>query len=268
MRRSGSSGFTLVEMMIVIAIVGLMLSVSVLTFRNLTKANLRSGAARLAAAMRFSFDRALMTGSYLRLAIDLDKGLIWIESSKDRVALRSGREQHATNRPTEDEQQRDAPSAGSGSKLPLGLGFGAAPAEGEEAPPAIDVKSLVKAYERDVKPLERARARFARLRGPGAKAIKLKGKVIVDAVMTARMEEPVTKGLAFIYFFPQGHTEPAIVHLRIDGDEDDYYSVVLHPLTGQAKVFACRYRIPEEFGEGDDEGRRRKRGKEGCEDAP
>ena len=74
--------------------------------------------------------------------------------------------------------------------------------------------------------------------------------------------KPAVSGMAYVYFFPQGHSEPAIVHL-MDKDEE-YYSVVLHPLTGRAKVYACRYKVPEAFGVSDD--KRDSSDKDPCED--
>jgi general secretion pathway protein H len=78
--------------------------------------------------------------------------------------------------------------------------------------------------------------------------------------MTARLSEPVEKGTAYIYFFPQGHAEPAIVHF-VDRSED-YYSIVLHPLTGQARIYPCEYKIPKDFDVSDD--KRVRSGKDPC----
>lgn len=263
-QRPTTGAFTLVEMMIVIAIIGMMLAVGTYTLRNLTRANLREAAAGSSAAMRFAFDRALMTGTYVRLAIDLEHSRMWLEVSKDRVSLRHGREQHATDkrkRPGEDEDNDGLVTRK--PLLPFGLGGGATGGggEGDEAP--FDVKALVKAYERTLKPVERHKARFNKLTGPGVRMVQLKTGIFVDAVMTPRLEEPIDKGMAYVYFFPQGHAEPAIIHLRNKADE--YYSVVMHPLTGQARIYNCRYRIPKEFGRDDLERRRKK---SVCEDAP
>lgn len=255
-RKPTTGGFTLVEMMIVIAIIGMMLAVGTYTLRNLTRANLREGAAGTSAAMRFAFDRALMTGAYVRLAIDLEHSRMWLEVSKDRVSLKQGREQHATDKKKGADENDDGGAVTRKPLLPFGLGGGApgGGGDGDEAP--FDVKALVKAYERTLKPVTRSKARFQKLKGPGVRMIQLKTGVFVDAVMTPRLEEPVDKGMGYVYFFPQGHAEPAIIHLRNKADE--YYSVVMHPLTGQARIYNCRYRIPKEFGRDDLERRRKK----------
>ena len=45
----------------------------------------------------------------------------------------------------------------------------------------------------------------------GGRVIKFKSGVRVSSVITARMTEPADKGIAWVYFFPQGHAEPAII---------------------------------------------------------
>ena len=157
--------------------------------------------------------------------------------------------------PSRPEVGSQKPEAPRGPKLPLGLGAGAEGEDGADEAP-FDVQALIRGYEKQIKPLKRRKARFNRLRALGAREVKLKGQIFIDAVMTPRHEEPVDKGMAYVYFFPQGHAEPAIIHIKNKSDE--YYSVVMHPLTGQARIYNCRYRFPEEFGKDDLE--RRKRG--------
>ena len=55
-------------------------------------------------------------------------------------------------------------------------------------------------------------------------------------VFTPRVAEPVTKGRAYIYFFPLGQTEPAIVHLS-DATQETVYSLVVHPITGRVRIY-------------------------------
>ena len=98
-----------------------------------------------------------------------------------------------------------------------------------------------------------------------ARRLRLHKDVRITAVVTPRLVDPIEGGVAYVYFFPQGHSEPAIIHLADNGGK--YYSVVLHPLSGRARVHPCRYNVPDEFGVSDDEKRPSKQ--EICvEDAP
>lgn len=261
--RIRSAGFTLVEMMIVVAIIGLMLGAAVLTIRNVARSELRSAASRTAATLRFAFDRATMTGDTLRLGLDLDKGELWLEASKDRAALRTGREQHHAAGSADDDPQPEKKKKA--PMLPFGLGLGGAEGEGEGEGDegglmGFDSEEFKKQYERDLAPVERPKARFMPVKG---KRLKLSKAIAIDAVVTPRLVEPVTDGKAYVYFFPGGHAEPAIVYFTDSSEE--VYSVALHPLTGRAKVHACRLRIPADFDVEDDKRKRGNRGDECAE---
>jgi general secretion pathway protein H len=251
--RRGQGGFTLIEIMVVIAIVALLLSGVAVTIGNVTRARLRSAASTTSATIRFAFNQARMNGVYLRMVLDLEQNQIWLESSTDQVSLRRGRSQHTTTKGPERE-----PTA-TNKKVPLlpSSSTEEKPEEGGEGTqPLIDTKALVSAYRQDLEPTRRARAYFQPLVGLGSKRIKLPDRVRIDSVLTPRLDEPVTDGRAYIYFFPQGSAEPAII--RVVDQNDSFYSIVVHPLTGRTRVYACYYEAPKGFGLSEDQPRRGK----------
>lgn len=253
-RRSTEAGFTLLEMLVVIALLGLLLGAAALTISNVTKADLRSSAVRTANLIRFAFNRARMRGTYMRVTFDFKKRVMWLEESEDRVTLRKGREQHATDDASE--RAPKAAAAPAPSAIPMGLLPGSEDDEGEDGEDSlgIDTAALKQAYEADLSPVERAKTLFKRVPVLGKKLIKLRKAIAFVSVMTPRMDEPAEEGKAYIYFFPEGRAEPAIVHLM--NRAEDIYSVVLHPLTGRAKLYPCDYEIPTQFGISDDEKKR------------
>ena len=268
------------ELTLVVGLIGLMALGASLGVSSITKADLRSGASRTAASLRYAFDRATMTGSYMRLAFDLKSGRIWAEHSEDMITLRSGRDQHVMTEEEKEAERKDAaeaaeegeapataskPSKSSSAMALLGLGGSDEDYEDDEdseASTGIDVYSLTKTWHDDMKPVERPKGSFKRLKSIVAKKFKMAKGIKIAAVITPRMKEAATEGMAYVYFFPQGHAEPAIIHL-VDKD-GFYYSVVLHPLTGRAKIYSCRYKVPEEFGASDD--KREGSSKGPCED--
>src|SRR5262245_29628666 len=72
-------GFTLIEIMVVLAIVSLFLTGVIVSARSLAKTDLRSTSSQMASGIRYLFDRARSTGKYYRLVIDLDAGRYWAE---------------------------------------------------------------------------------------------------------------------------------------------------------------------------------------------
>src|SRR5688572_10567417 len=91
-QRARSGGFTLLEMMFVLGLVGLLMASVVTGIRALSKSELRSSASRLAGAVRYLFDRASTTGKIHRLVIDFDSGRYWAEISDDRYFMPRERE--------------------------------------------------------------------------------------------------------------------------------------------------------------------------------
>lgn len=218
--------------MVVAAIIGLMLGATVYGFRSIAKSDLRSSASKLAGAIRYCFDRAVTTGAYYRIVLDLDGNKYWAERSDDRTYLTAGKE--------------DSPGKGQ----------------------ALDVQALEKKRdEEEAKVQEEAasvggqmvtldpppkpkRAKFQTFKDTTLPQVKL-GRAQMFDVYTPRQREPYLKGRAYLYFFPDGHTERAIVRLH---DGDDFYSLVIHPLTGRVEVISGKVDIPHDFGDRDEEG--------------
>ncbi len=275
MRRhaQAAAGFTIMELMVVLAIISLIMAGSAVALRAVMRTNLRSAAGRVAATLRYVFDRATMTGSYMRVALDLDKGEVWIEQSTGAFSLKEGREQDVTDADkdkgqadeesatTEDEQAAAERRKQAKMSPLLGL-FGAeAPAEGQDEEgqdgaeatftPGIDVDLLRREVERDMRPVEKKKVTFTPLKNMVSRTLRLHKDVRIAAVITPRVVDPIEEGKAYIYFFPQGHAEAAIVHLLDKSDKG--FSVVLHPLSGRARVYPCLYAVPAEFGISDDQ---------------
>jgi hypothetical protein len=78
------------------------------------------------------------------------------------------------------------------------------------------------------------RASFGAFREMAIKPVELSGALIAD-LFTPRLAEPLDVGQGYIYFFPLGMTEAAIVHLT-DKKRESFYSLVVHPLTGRVQI--------------------------------
>src|SRR5690606_17757814 len=62
-------------------------------------------------------------------------------------------------------------------------------------------------------------------------------EVEILAVRTESDPEPITKGEAFLYFFPTGRTQMAYITLRdTSSEEADTFTVIIQPLTGKVTV--------------------------------
>ena len=215
-RRPSEGGFTLIEMMIALVIVALMTVVTVTGLRSFAKSDLRSTATRMAGAVRYLFDRASTTGHVHRLVLDFDNGKYWAEVSNDDFIIAAGKETEASRKieaekiAKEEEAKREA-------------------AEKESFMGSSGIPSRYQP-----KPFTPKRAKFDAFRETAVKPITLKSGVLLADVYTPRLLKPLTEGKGYIYFFPMGMTEAAVIHLS-DGKEA-FYSLIVHPLTGRVSV--------------------------------
>jgi general secretion pathway protein H len=219
-------GFSLLEVLVTLAIVGLMMTGATYGLRAVARSDLRSSAAKLAGAIRYCFDRAVTTGQYYRIVLDLDGNKYWAERSEDRMYLNRDKENSpgkgkafdwdAFNRQLDEEEAKQAQNYGASS--------GSAQVVLQPAP----------------KP---KRAKFQSFKDAALPQIKMKRTRIFD-VYTPRQREAYTAGRAYLYFFPDGHSERALIRLQ---DGDAWYSLVVHPLTGRVEVRNEKYELPRDF---------------------
>ena len=207
----------MIEIVIAIALIAL-LSGSLLFGKNmLVGSRMKATATLLVSSVRFGLTRANATGRPARLVIDFDKKTVAIEEASSSVMLR--------------EKGKD-PSAG------------AAPASSAEAKARAETERILEGPRA-------ARPEFAKLSGVSGAIEDLSvGRplgegVEVVQVRTEHDEEPLREGRAYIYFWPGGTTERAIIQLKKAGDKETALTVVLSPLTGRAKIEKGAVDFPE-----------------------
>lgn len=220
LRRGRRRGLTLIEVVIAITLIGL-LSGSLLFGKNmLVGSRMKATATLIVSSVRFGLTRANATGRPARLVIDLDKKQLSLEEAGGSQMLREkGKDQSA----------------------------GAAPATSAEAKARAETERILEGPRA-------ARPTFSKLSGvTGAVEELSAGRslgegVEVVLVRTEHDEEPVREGRAYIYFWPGGTTERAVVQLKKAGDREVALTVVLSPLTGRAKIEKGAVEFPEPRG--------------------
>jgi general secretion pathway protein H len=223
-RSRPQAGFTLLEIMVVIAIGALIMGSAVRGFRSLAKSDLRAGTAHLSGAIRYLFDRASTTGKYHRLVLDLNDGRYWAEVSDDRFYIPHEAESDRERRKREEEDTKGDQEEKAKAEKMMDRG-----GSGSSYSGTFDMGKLEAG---DFRP---KRARFGAFKETALKPVAMKN-VKITGVYTPRMTDEITAGRAHIYFFPMGQAEPAIVHLS-DPKGEAQYSIVVHPITGRVKIY-------------------------------
>ena len=241
--RRRQQGFTLIEVMLVVTIGALLVGLSVNGFRNLRKANLRESSAQLSGAMRYLFDRASVTGKIHRLVVDMESGMYWAEVSDDKFYIPREETEEQLREREDKEAAEDEEEAQKRERAAKEAERG----KGSGANSSFDLSKLEVA---DFRP---KRARFASFKDLALKPVKLK-KVKVRSVFTPRVTDPLTSGRAYVYFFPLGQTEPAIITLSDIDSEDTIYSLKVHPITGRVQIFNQEILPPRGRERTDDQG--------------
>jgi len=234
------SGMTIVEILVVLAIVALAASISVATIGSLGRTRLRSSSYLVAAAVQRGFSWAATHGEAVRLVIDLDDSTLTLEHGEGRLLVDKSveggveEEMEEEGEPTEKEA---APAKAEGGFLPefdLGVetlseqiksGFhqGEVP---RYKPPVFKPIPDKRFEERELEP-----------------------RIVFLGVYSPLYEEPKRDGKAFIYFFPDGMGDPAVIHLQNPGGQ--ITSVEVQSLSGKARIY--NYPFVPEFREEDEE---------------
>lgn len=239
-------GFTLIEIVVVLAIMGFLVGLGTRGFRALAKSDLRSSSAHLSGAIRYLFDRASTTGKIHRLVLDLNDGKYWAEVSDDRFFVPHEAESEAElrrreqNEAKEDEDKRKEEEKRAKADE---LAAGSSGTASSYDPSKLEVG--------DFKP---KRAQFAAFKEVALKPVELKNCKF-RSVYTPRVTDALSSGRTYLYFFPLGQTEAAIITLT-DEKEQSFYSLVVHPITGQVRIYNEEISPPRSRDQVDDEGSR------------
>jgi general secretion pathway protein H len=225
----------LIEVLVAVLVVSLIVTIGVKGFRSITKSNLRESASHMSGAIRYLFDRASITGKYYRLVIDLSDGKYWPEVSDDKFYAPNQAESEADTRKREakeaaaDEEERKRRAK---QEMLYGNGSGSSTSSSSSSSSASTSFDMSKLEAGEFRP---KRPRFAAFKETALKPVTLK-KLKIKSVYTPRMTEPMIAGRAYLYFYPLGQTEPAVITLT-DETGESVYSLVVHPITGKVRIY-------------------------------
>lgn len=203
-RRAGERGLTLIEITIALLIVALLLFVAIPSIEAIAGVRAREEAGRISGAVRFMYGHSALIGKVCRMVFDIDERMWWAECTQDRFTVAVDKETSRGGKRVEEEKPRWSAS---------------------RADPLDEGQALRQQVEKE--------AEFADFKSEEIAQRKLPEGADLE-VWVAHQSERYTSGKAYLYFFPQGHTERAQIYVK--NGEDDAYTLVVSPLNGRVKV--------------------------------
>jgi prepilin-type N-terminal cleavage/methylation domain-containing protein len=215
--RRNQAGLTLIELVIVVSLLGLMVAITVPSVSNITGFNLKAAASQVGGTIRYTYDLAARKNSTFRIVFDLDEQAYWVESASDKFLLKSDKTDVRDGElEVEDEEE-------------------------EERSRRFVSRSFIEGGEMWH---PKSRTTFSSFAGKLTEKMKLPNEVVFQDVWVAHQSDRVTIGQAYLYCFPTGMTEQAVIHMG-DGDED-VYTLQVEGLLGSVKIDSHYVEGPEE----------------------
>jgi type II secretory pathway pseudopilin PulG len=227
---------TILEIMIVIAIIGGMSFLALNGFRLVTKADLVDNANELAAIMRRTSQLAIEHGEMHRVLLDLDSHQYVVEVCQGETAIVRNEALR-----TDDEAAKRALERGKQrlSELPTdALAVG-------DPDAALKRATAVAGHhinDRKCGPATEGLTGDSQGKGWARKLLAGKG-IKFKEVWVQHRDDSATKGQVAVYFFPMGSAEKAVVEIT-DGSET--FSILVYGLTGRVELKDGAIKDPDE----------------------
>jgi prepilin-type N-terminal cleavage/methylation domain-containing protein len=204
--KTRESGFTILELLVVLLLFGLTLAIIVPSFSAIASTKTREDAFKLSVMVQYLYERAITDGTPYRLLIDIESN----ETSIERVI--EGR--------------------GCGEGLPL-----------LETATTRFTKLAKKAEESRRKKIEageledtEAQVEQVREGIQNLKNMALDSQTQFYGMATQSNPNLSREGVLSIYFYPHGYVEKALLIVESNTDSDIQFSLVTEPLRGTARV--------------------------------
>jgi len=218
---------TVMELMIVLAIIGGAAFLMRTGFRTLTKADLVENSTDLEAVMRRASQLAVEHGQLHRVVIDMDKNVYSVEVCEGQIGI----QRNELVRPDEDAKKR-ALEKGK-DKLQGNTDQGALRG-GDPETAAKRAMAIAGHHIADKTCIPVPDPTSGDAEGKGfIRQLRVNKGIKFKEIWVQHRDESVTKGQVAVYFFPLGSSEKAVIELT-DGDET--FSVLVYGLTGRVEL--------------------------------
>lgn len=234
----GRAGFTLVEVLVVLAIMAGMIGGGAALLGLLDAGSLRSEAVTITSAIKYTYAQAAVNNTRYRIVFDMDAGTYTSEVVQSALVA-------------------DAPGGPTG--IPGTPGFGVAPVEESDDSEFLtdEARALGEQKDREDDLFDdeednpfgvNRRVTYERVQDGVIKPGKLPAGMRFKRVIVGGGVDREA-GRASVSFFPNGFQEPALIYL--EDKSGAIYTIQTEPLTGRVKLYSKELEVPRDFGEGE-----------------
>lgn len=216
MKLRSERAFTLFELIVAIAVVGLIMGIVVARMDQYLELNMKKASNKLASTIRYLYNKSATEGLYIRLVCDLNEQTYWVEATTDPTKVSADMDKADED----EEKQQAAPQK---------------PPEAEGAEGAEEGKAAEEPTSPEDLKLKYPKPSFSQVDSFLLKPTKLPDSVFFKDVYVEHYGTVIEGGQAAIYFFPNGFVEHAIINLRNE-DDDYFYSIETNPISGKVKI--------------------------------
>jgi general secretion pathway protein H len=222
-RARPTAGVTLIELIVAIAVAGMLFGAAVVSIGALTGVRARATLGELGASVRALYDTAALTGHTCRMVFDLPAGDAAGFSYRAECAPRAVTTAVDRDQTLLDDTRARAEAAKRGDRGDRSSRSGSS---------LLDVLSAEKDRVETT-------ATFATFTSPEIQPRRVSGVKL--SVWTPHQRQPVRSGLAYVYFFPQGSAERAQLTAR---QGNSVWTLLVSPLTGKTTVVDGEPEVP------------------------
>lgn len=196
-------GMTLLEVLLALGIAASLIGFATSYIGNTPFNLMRQEGNRLFRMIRYAYFQAAAKSQYYRLVMDLENQTYHIEYSEKPFFIIRADDEVEARRLKNLQNNSD-----------------------EEIEDYDDLEEFAE---------QEAASQFAESEDEALEIFEMPEDIKISGVFVSHQKELVEEGKAYLYFFPRGQTEFAVIHLS-DLEDEEHFSLIVNPLTGFTEI--------------------------------
>lgn len=200
--RNNQSGFSLFEILVALGIAAATIAMGAAYLGNKPVRQLREESTRLIRIIRYGYFQAAAKSQYYRAVFNLDDNRYHLEFSDMPFSVIREDDEKEVLRKKNEEKSRESQ--------------GELETE-EEAPATVTQASFAESEDEFLEP------------------VQIPNSIDLKDIYVLHQKDKMEEGKAYLYFFPRGRSEFAVIHLG-DEEEENFMTLIVNPLNGSVEV--------------------------------